>query len=101
MSLRLYVEGGQGHHDIDNESDPDLKKTGDFATVLIQKGTWIFYDNKNYNHQRESVSKILGPDEDRQSISTVNGSVYLIPPNKEGIVLFAHPLFSGHRKVTM
>ena len=103
MSLTLYVAGGQGHHDLDNRSETDLKSIGNFATVVIKSGTWIFYKNKEFNpsESHETWSKILNPDSDRQDISTVNGSVYLVPQKSEGIFLFAHPFYSGFRKVTI
>ena len=86
MSLTLYVAGGQGHHDLDNRSETDLKSIGNFATVVIKSGTWIFYKNKELNpsESHETWSKILHPDSDRQDISTVNGSVYLVPQKSEG-----------------
>ena len=43
--------------------------------------------------------KILEPGHD-EDISTVNGSMYLVPDAVEGLVLFEHNFYGGERKVT-
>ena len=102
MSLTLYDANG-ATKDLQN-SHKDLKSIATFKNVVIHDGTWIFYKYNNFNdnpgNQRSWV-KFLGPGEHQQSISDFNGSVFLIPQQSEGIILFEHYYFGGNNKVTI
>ena len=103
MSLTLYVDGG-GVKDI-QDSVTDLNKFGaTFARAVVHDGTWIFYKYKDLNDKtdnKESWVKVIKPSEHQADISNVNGSVYLLPQQSEGIVLFEHFYYGGTRKVTI
>ena len=103
MSLTLYVASG-GTKDI-QDSVRDLSQFGaTFARAVVHDGTWIFYKYKDFNDKpdnKESWIKILKPSEHEVDISNFNGSVYLLPQQSEGIVLFEHYYYGGERKVTI
>lgn len=101
-SVTLYVAGG-GTKDLRN-SEKDLKSIATFARAVVKGGTWIFYKYRDFNDKpgnQESWVKILTPSEHEVDISNVNGSVYLLPQETEGIVLFEHAYYGGFRKVTI
>ena len=100
MSLTLYVKGGVGTTEL-TKDNKNLKDIDVFEEVVIHSGTWIFYKCKDFNPDRTQESKRLDPKEGREDISTVNGSVYLVPQETQGIILFAHPSYNGFRKVTI
>ena len=102
MSLTLYVDGG-GTADFQT-SVKDLKSTATFDRAVVKVGTWIFYKYKDFNDKpdnKESWVKLLTPGEHEVDISNFNGSVYLLPQQTEGIVLFEHSYYGGTRKVTI
>lgn len=101
-SVTLYVAGG-GTAEKQNSVE-DLKSIATFARAVVKGGTWIFYKYSHFNNKpdnKESWVKILTPSEHEVDISNVNGSVYLLPQQTEGIVLFEHAHYGGHRKVTI
>lgn len=103
MSLTLYVATG-GKKDF-QDSEKDLKSIGEsFSKAVVKKGTWIFYKYEEYNDKpdnKESWVKVLTPSEHEVDISNVNGSVYYLPTQTEGIYLFEHVFYGGYRKVTI
>ena len=100
--MTLYVKTG-GTKDF-QDSQKDLKSIATFARAVVKEGTWIFYTFKDFNDRtdnQKSWVKFLDPGEHEVDISNFNGSVYLLPQQSEGIVLFEHFYYGGHRKVTI
>ena len=80
----------------------DLKHYGDFKYADVIRGTYIFYENKDFDPSGGgSASLILQEGAQGDDISKVNGSFYCLPDVDKGIVLFAHPDFRGHHQVTI
>jgi len=101
MSLTLYDADGASA-DIKHD-EKDLKSIGTFTSAVAKDGTWIFYKYKDFNDRldnKESWIKIVTPSDHKQHISDVNGSVYLLPQQSQGIVLFEHFYYGGKREVT-
>ncbi|XP_067038528.1 uncharacterized protein [Acropora muricata] len=99
MSLTLYVASG-ATKDFQG-SQTDLKSIATFKRAVVKDGTWIFYKYKDFNdkaNNKEKWTKFLKPSEHEVDISKVNGSFYLLPDQTQGIVLFEHFYYGGHRK---
>lgn len=97
--MTLYVEPG-GTKDLQN-SEENLPSHGTFTKAVVHAGTWIFYKFRDFNDDpsnKESWVKILSPSDEQADIENFNGSVYLLPIQTEGIVLFEHAYYGGHRK---
>lgn len=102
MSLTLYDANG-ATKDF-QESHKDLKSIAKFTSAVVKAGTWIFYKYKDFNDNpgnQKGWVKFLDPGEHEWSISDFNGSVYLLPQQSEGIILFEHCYYGGERKVTI
>lgn len=102
MSLTLYDENGATKDFQD--SAKDLKSIATFTSAVVNDGTWIFYKYKDFNDKTDNQDtwvKFADPSEHGVPISNFNGSVYLQPQQTEGIVLFEHFYYGGHRKVTI
>ena len=99
MSLTLSVASG-ATKDFKG-SEKDLMSIETFTRAVVKDGTWIFYKYKDFNETDniESWTKFLTPSEHEVDISQFNGSLYLLPQQSEGIVLFEHYFYGGHRKV--
>ena len=73
-----------------------------FKRAVVTAGTWILYTYPNFNDKESGGSRSnykilqLGADED---ITGVNGSMYLVKDQTEGIILFKHVFYGGERKV--
>ena len=101
MSIKLYDASGLSQEFSDSEMD--LKKNGvSFVKAVVSSGTWIFYTNANYNDAQYGVGpsnyKVLKPGPDVK-ISSVNGSMLLLPDQVEGVILFEHNFYGGTNKV--
>lgn len=100
--MTLYVKsGGTKNYE---ESVTDLKSDATFSKAVVHAGTWIFYKYKDFNDttsNKESWVKVLSPSDEEMDIENFNGSMYLLPQETEGIVLFKHAYYGGHRKVTI
>ena len=87
MSVKLYVDGGL--HQTFGDSQKNLQGEANFKRAVVATGTWIFYSFANYNDAQYGGGsqnyKILEPGHD-EDISTVNGSMYLVPDAVEGLV---------------
>ena len=100
MSLTLSVASG-ATKDFQG-SQTDLKSIATFKRAVVKEGTWIFYKYKDFNdkaNNKEKWTKFLKPSEHEVDISKMNGSFYLLPDQTQGIVLFEHFYYGGHRKV--
>jgi len=87
-----------------NSSVEDLKSQGNFARVVVHNGTWIFYKYKDYSDRPDNNDtwiKLLTPSEHEVNISNFNGSVFFLGRHTEGMYLFEHANYGGHRKVTI
>ena len=73
-----------------------------FKRAVVTAGTWILYTYPNFNDKESGGSrsnhKILHPGAD-EDISGVNGSMYLVKDQTEGLILFEHFFYGGERKV--
>ena len=104
MSIKLYTQTSGGPYQEFGDSDKNLHYDGDFKRAVVTSGTWIFYTHSNYNDRQfggsQSSIKVLTPGKD-ESISGVNGSMYLLNDATEGIVLFEHEFYGGTRMVSV
>lgn len=83
-------------------SDKNLKKDGvEFLKANVSSGTWIFYTYANFNDKEaggnSSNYKVVQPGA-QVDISAVNGSMFLLPDQVEGILLFEHSFYGGDSK---
>lgn len=73
-----------------------------FKRAVVTAGTWILYTYPNFNDKESGGSrsnyKILQPGAD-EDITGVNGSMYLVKDQTEGLILFEHFFYGGDRKV--
>ena len=101
MSVKLYITGGL--HQTFGDSHKNLQGQATFKRAVVATGTWIFYTFANYNDAQHGGSsqnyKILVPGQN-EDISTVNGSMYLVPDAVKGLLLFEHSFYGGERQVT-
>lgn len=100
MSIKLYTSQGLSQEFAD--SNKNLKGDGvEFTRAVVTYGTWILYTHTNYNDKEfgagPSNHKVLQPGAD-VNISCVNGSMYLLEDQVEGIILFEHSNYGGERK---
>lgn len=84
------------------DSVQNLKSQG-YVTAEVKGGCWIFYKHENYNEKMgqggpEKVA-VVRPGE-TIDISQLNGSMYLLPMAKDGVVFFANFFYGGKREVT-
>ncbi|XP_022806141.1 uncharacterized protein LOC111343242 [Stylophora pistillata] len=91
-----------GKHTSSQNSDKNLKKNGDeFLKANVTSGAWIFYTYANFNDKeagsKSSNYKVVQPGAD-VDISAVNGSMFLLPDQVEGILLFEHNFYGGGSK---
>ena len=101
MSIKLYDASGLSQEFSDSEMD--LKKNGvSFVKAVVSSGTWIFYTYANYNDAQYGAGpsnyKVLKPGPEVK-ISSVNGSMLLLPDQVEGVILFEHSFYGGTNKV--
>ena len=101
MSIKLYDASGLSREFSDSEKN--LKKDGiSFVKAVVTSGTWILYTYANYNDAQYGGDptnyKVLKPGPDVK-ISSVNGSMLLLPGETEGVVLFEHSFYGGTNKV--
>ena len=101
MSIKLYDASGLGQEFSNSETN--LKKDGvSFVKADVSSGTWIFYTHANNNDKEAGAGpsnyKVVGPGADI-NISGVNGSMFLVPDQVEGILLFEHSFYGGTNKV--
>ena len=101
MSIKLYDASGLSQEFSDSEMD--LKKNGvSFVKAVVSSGTWIFYTYANYNDAKNGAGpsnhKVLKPGPEVK-ISSVNGSMLLLPGEIEGVLLFEHNFYGGTNKV--
>ena len=101
MSIKLY--DGSGLSQEFSDSEKNLKKDGvSFVKAVVSSGTWIFYTYANYNDAQYGAGpsnyKVLKPGPDVK-ISSVNGSMLLLPDQVEGVILFEHSFYGGTNKV--
>ena len=101
MSIKLYDASGLSQEFSDSKMD--LKKDGvSFVKAVVSSGTWIFYTYANYNDAKKGAGpsnyKVLKPGPEVK-ISSVNGSMLLLPGETEGVVLFEHSFYGGTNKV--
>ena len=81
----------------------NLKKDGvSFVKAVVSSGTWIFYTYPNNNDAQYGAGpsnyKVVKPGPDVK-ISSVNGSMLLLPDQVEGVILFEHSFYGGSNKV--
>ena len=102
MSIKLYIAGGA--HEEFTDSEKNLKSNLNFERAEVTAGTWIFYKHANFNDQQSGGNscdhKILNPGA-IEDIKSVNGSMYLVKDQTEGIILFTHAYYGGKNKVWM
>ena len=102
MSIKLYTEPSSTLHQDFADSQMNLQSDVLFQRAVVTAGTWIFYTDPNYNNDiyggSQSNYMILKPGDDK-NITGVNGSMYLVPDQTEGIILFEHAYYGGYRKV--
>ena len=101
MSIKLYDRSGLSQEFSDSEQN--LKKDGvSFVKAVVSSGTWIFYtyanDNDAQNGAGPSNYKVFEPGPE-VNISSVNGSMLLLPDQDEGVILFEHSFYGGTNKV--
>nr|XP_058967612.1 uncharacterized protein LOC131794110 [Pocillopora verrucosa] len=100
MSIKLYDGSGLSHEFSDSEEN--LKKDGvSFVKAVVSSGTWIFYTYPNNNDAQHGAGpsnyKVVKPGPDVK-ISSVNGSMLLLPDQVEGVILFEHSFYGGSNK---
>ncbi|PFX18528.1 uncharacterized protein LOC111339395 isoform X1 [Stylophora pistillata] len=98
MSIKLSTSDGLSQEFAD--SVKNLQKDGaHFKRAVVTSGTWIFYAHKLYNDGKAGLAdyKVLQPGAN-EDISCVNGSMYLLEDQVEGIILFEHSNYGGERK---
>ncbi|XP_066024762.1 uncharacterized protein [Pocillopora verrucosa] len=100
MSIKLY-DASSLSQEFSN-SETNLKKDGvSFVKADVSSGTWIFYTHANNNDKEAGAGpsnhKVVGPGTDI-NISGVNGSMFLVPDQVEGILLFEHFFYGGTNK---
>ena len=102
MSIKLYIAGGA--HEEFTDSEENLKGNLNFERAEVTAGTWIFYKHANFNDKQSGGNsgdhKILNPGA-IEDIKSVNGSMYLVKDQTEGIILFTHAYYGGKNKVWM
>ena len=102
MSIKLYTEPSGTLHQEFAESQMNLQSDVLFKRAVVTAGTWIFYTNQDFNDKESGGSqsnyKILKPGAD-EDITSVNGSMYLVKDQTEGLILFEHSFYGGERKV--
>ena len=101
MSIKLY--DGSGLTQEFSDSEENLRKDGvSFIKAVVSSGTWIFYTFPNNNDAQYGAGpsnyKVVKPGPDVK-ISSVNGSMLLLPGETEGVVLFEHSFYGGTNKV--
>ena len=101
MSIKLYDASGLSQEFSDSEMD--LKKDGvSFVKAVVSSGTWIFYTYPNNNDAQYGAGpsnyKVVKPGPDVK-ISSVNGSMLLLPDKEEGVILFEYSFYGGTNKV--
>lgn len=86
------------------DSVKDLKADDTYVTASVESGRWIFYKFKNYNEETDQGGlkhvAVVRPGE-TIDISSLNGSMYLLPMAKDGVVFFANCFYGGKREVTL
>ncbi|XP_068688350.1 uncharacterized protein [Montipora foliosa] len=99
MSVNLYIASG-AHQEFTN-SEENLKTDFNFERAVVTAGTWIFYKHANFNNKESGGNsgdhKILNPGAS-EDIKSVNGSMYLVRDQTEGIILFTHAYYGGKNK---
>ena len=104
MSIKLYTDPSSTLHQEFADSNMNLQIDVLFKRAVVTAGTWIFYTYPNYNDKEAGGNrtnyKILKPGAD-EDITGVNGSMYLVKDQVEGIILFEHYYYGGERKVRM
>ncbi|XP_068688430.1 uncharacterized protein [Montipora capricornis] len=99
MSIKLYIAGGA--HEEFTDSEENLKGNLNFERAEVTAGTWIFYKHANFNDKQSGGNsgdhKILNPGA-IEDIKSVNGSMYLVKDQTEGIILFTHVYYGGKNK---
>ena len=101
MSIKLYDASGLSQEFSDSEVDLKKDHGVSFVEAVVSSGTWIFYTYPNFNAANNagpSNYKVLEPGP-RVTISSVNGSMLLLPDQAEGILLFEHSFYGGTNKV--
>ena len=101
MSIRLCDESGLCQEF--SGSEKNLKKEGvSFVKAVVSSGTWIFYTYPNNNDAQHGAGpsnyKVVKPGPDVK-ISSVNGSMLLLPDKEEGVILFEYSFYGGTHKV--
>ena len=101
MSIKLC--DGSGLTQEFSDSEENLRKDGvSFVKAVVSSGTWIFYTFPNNNDAQYGAGpsnyKVVKPGPD-VNISSVNGSMLLLPDQVEGVILFEHSFYGGTNKV--
>ena len=104
MSITLYTDSSEGPHKEFNAETRNLYEEGKFNLAQVTSGTWFLYKHVDFNKKPEQSQKnnilILEEGTGLIDISNVNGSLYLLPNEKVGIVLFEHFYYGGFRIVS-
>ena len=99
MSIKLSTDTAV---EIFTDSNSNLEDSGNFKTVLVEAGTWIFYTYANFNDAQYGGTldnfKVLKPG-DNVSIESVNGSMRLVRDATQGLILFEHSFYGGRMEV--
>ena len=102
MSIKLYTEPSSTLHQEFADSEMNLQSDVLFKRAVVTAGTWILYTYPNFNDKESGGSrsnyKVLQPGAD-EDITGVNGSMYLVKDQTEGLILFEHVFYGGERKV--